>query len=136
MARPTKYSEDLADQICERIANGESMRSVSRDEAMPAMSTLFKWLREHDQFSEQYARAKDESADCMVDDILSIADNDEEDPQSRRVRIDARKWVASKLKPKKYGDRIQTEVTGRDGGPIEVAWEVQPVSSQATNSDT
>lgn len=112
MARPTKYTEEAADIICERIALGESMRSISRDEKMPAMSTLFRWLRENEGFSEQYARAKMESADSLVDDIISIADNESEDPQSRRIKVDARKWVASKLKPKKYGDRIHNEHSG------------------------
>ena len=134
--RPTDYSVDICDAVCERLASGESMRSVSRDEAMPAMSTLFKWLREHQEFSEQYARAKEESADALADDIVDIADNQVGAPMldgegnialvdgkpvlvacavsvaHAKLRVDSRKWAASKLKPKKYGDRITTEITG------------------------
>jgi transposase-like protein len=127
--RPTTYTSELTDNICERLAAGESMRSVSRDEDMPAMSTLFKWLREHKEFSEQYAKAKEESADALVEDMLDIADNQVEQPlivdgqpvkadgktvmikdgpsvQHARLRVDTRKWAASKLKPKKYGDKL------------------------------
>lgn len=73
--RPSKYTKELADAICERLAMGESMRTVCIGETMPAMSTIFKWLRENDKFSEQYARAKQESADAMAEEILDIADN-------------------------------------------------------------
>jgi len=75
MARPSTYTEELADQICARIAEGESMRSIARDESMPAMSTLFLWLRTHTEFSEQYAKAKEESAAAWFEDIVDIADN-------------------------------------------------------------
>ncbi len=56
--RPTDYTTDLADKICERLASGESMRSVGRDEGMPAVSTMFKWIRELPEFSAQYDKAK------------------------------------------------------------------------------
>lgn len=136
MGRPTDYSLDLADLICERLAEGESMRSVARDESMPALSTIFKWLREHKEFSEQYAIAKEESADALVDDMLDIADNQVEQPlivdgiplqvdgklvmvkdnvavNHAKLRVDTRKWAASKLKPKKYGERITQDVNNR-----------------------
>jgi hypothetical protein len=141
--RPTDYTVELTDVICERLAAGESMRSVSRDEDMPAMSTLFKWLREHEEFSEQYARAKEESADALVEDMLDIADNaanpvivdgvplvvegkpvmnaDAAAVAHARLRVDTRKWSASKLKPKKYGDKVTQEVSGPDGAPVQTA---------------
>lgn len=136
--RPTDYTLEITDKICERLAAGESMRSVSRDETMPAMSTLFKWIREHEEFSQQYAKAKEESADALVEDMLDIADNQVSQPvlvegkpveidgkivevrdgpavQHAKLRVDTRKWAASKLKPKKYGDRTTTEHTGNIG---------------------
>jgi hypothetical protein len=129
VGRPTTYTVELTDYICERLASGESMRSISRDEDMPAMSTLFKWLREHKEFSQQYEKAKEESADALVEEILDIADNGTNDwmesyakegedvaykingehIQRSRLRVDTRKWAASKLKPKKYGDRLITD---------------------------
>lgn len=139
--RPTTYTPELADLICERLAAGESMRSVSRDESMPCMSTLFKWLREKEDFSQQYAKAKEESADALVEDMLDIADNQVEQPlivdgqpvkvdgktvmikdgpsvQHARLRVDTRKWAASKLKPKKYGDKLDLN----HGGNLSVSF--------------
>jgi hypothetical protein len=111
----------VGDLICERIANGESLRAICRDEEMPALSTVFRWLSLDTSFSEQYARAREEQADTFADEIVSISDEeattvkvDEEDVRvvfdatavaRNRLRVDARKWVASKLKPKKYGER-------------------------------
>jgi hypothetical protein len=119
--RPSTYSEATASLICERIADGESLRAICRDEAMPAKSTVFKWLSEERAFSDQYARAREAQADTMADEILEIADETAFDsieseggglkPDSEwiarsRLRVDARKWLASKMAPKKYGDKI------------------------------
>jgi hypothetical protein len=133
--RPTKYTQELADKVCERLALGESMRSVGRDEGMPAVATLFKWIREMPEFSAQYDKAKIESADCLVEDMLDIADNQAEQKVEidgaetsavtavgvahAKLRVDTRKWAASKLKPKKYGEKVQQEITGKDGGAIQ-----------------
>lgn len=125
VGRPSDYTPELAAEICARLAEGESMRSVCRDESMPSCRTLFNWMHAHPEFLQQYARAKEESADALADEILDIADNatndwmkrnhGEDDPgwvangeniQRSRVRIDTRKWIASKLKPKKYGDKV------------------------------
>ena len=137
MGRPAVYTKELADIVCQRLAMGESMRSVSRDDAMPAMTTLFKWIRTIDEFAQQYDKAKIESADALVEDMLDIADNQavqeiEVDGETHsavtavgvshaKLRVDTRKWAASKLKPKKYGEKVQQEVSGPDGGAIEVS---------------
>jgi hypothetical protein len=121
MGRPSSYTEAVGDLICERIANGESLRAICRDEEMPALSTVFRWLSLDASFSEQYARAREEQADTYADEIVAISDEeattvkvDDEDVRvvfdatavaRNRLRVDARKWVASKLKPKKYGER-------------------------------
>lgn len=126
IGRPSRYSQDLADNICAELATGKSMRTVCRADDMPAMSTVFKWLRERPDFSEQYARAKAEAADALVEEILDIADDGSNDwmevhdkdgkavgyklngehVQRSRLRVDTRKWIASKLKPRKYGERL------------------------------
>ncbi len=109
--RPTDYSQETADLICERLVSGESLRAICRDDEMPAISTVFRWLGLHPEFSEQYARAREEQAEALADEIVAIADKDSDGDDSAvlaardRLRVDARKWVASKLKPKKYGDR-------------------------------
>lgn len=106
-----KYSDKLADEICERISTGESLREICREKGKPSLSTVFRWLAENTTFREQYAHARAEQAEAYADEICSIADT-EEDPQRARVRIDARKWVASKLKPQKYGDKQTVEHEG------------------------
>lgn len=117
--RPTIYSDELAAKICARLADGESLRSVCRDEDMPAASTAFLWMRENKEFLEQYTRAKEESADAYSEDLIEIADNPEGDVQRDKLRVDTRKWLASKLKPKRYGDKV--EHSGPGGGPLQVS---------------
>lgn len=136
IGRPTKYTQKLADTICEQLAMGISMRTVSRDESLPAMSTMFKWLRENKEFSEQYEKAKQESTDAMAEDILDIADNGTNDwierenknggtyevvnndvIQRSRLRVDTRKWLMAKMKPKKYGDHIDVTSGGERVNP-------------------
>lgn len=131
--RPTDYTMELADSICERLANGESMRSVCRDESTPAMTTIFRWLREKEDFKQQYAIATEERAEAFVEDMVDIADNatndwmksngegnegyklNGESIQRSKLRVDTRKWAASKMKPKKYGDKIQQEIIPGEG---------------------
>ena len=122
--RPSTYTKELADKICAELALGKSMRTVVQPDDMPAMSTVFLWLREHKDFSEQYEKAKQESADAMAEELLYIADTpvmgeiktikangDVEIKQDemlghRRLQVDSRKWLMSKMKPKKYGDHL------------------------------
>lgn len=106
-----EYSDQLADVICTRLSEGESLRSICRDETMPKIGTIMRWLGLHPAFAEQYARAREVQADTHADEIIDVADDVTSDPDasSRRVRVEARKWVAAKLKPKSYGDK--TEIT-------------------------
>ncbi len=122
--RPSIYTEPLAAKICRRLAEGKSLRSICRDDAMPAISTVMGWLfdGEHDEFSEQYARAREAQAEVRADEIVDIADDDTNDftadkdgnlvannehIQRSRLRVDARKWIAAKLLPKRYGDNCR-----------------------------
>ncbi len=118
--RPSEYTQEIADVICERIAEGDSLRTICLGDDMPNRATVFRWLGKYAEFSDQYARARDAQADAYADDVVYIADT-EKDPQLARVRVDARKWTASKLKPKKYGDQLRTELTGESGGALQVA---------------
>lgn len=132
MGRPSDYSPLLADEICSQLAEGVSLRSVCKAEGMPDKSTVFRWLRLYPEFRDQYTRAKEESADALVEEILDIADNgsndwmadnDKDNPGYKtngeainrsRLRVDTRKWIASKMKPKKYGEKIEHEHTATD----------------------
>ena len=111
--RPSIYSRDLAAKICERIAQGLSLRQVCDTAGMPAKTTVMRWLADdrRSAFRDQYARAREAQADTFADEIVEIADT-EDDAKKARNRIDARKWVASKLRPKVYGDRTMQEHSG------------------------
>lgn len=104
--RPSKYSPELAKKICKRISAGESLRSVCRDIEMPCLATVFNWLFQEDKrnFLEQYERARACQAEHMFDELLEIADL-EEDTNKARLKIDTRKWYLSKVLPKKFGER-------------------------------
>lgn len=137
MSRPSEFSAEVADVICARLVDGESLRAICEDDAMPGRSSVFRWLADRKEFRDQYARAREMQAEAMADEILEIADDGRNDWMLRnagddagfvangealarsRLRVDTRKWIASKLLPKKYGDKIDVEHKG------EVAHEVR-----------
>ncbi len=84
---------------------------------MPNISTIMDWLSKNETFSAQYARAREAQAETLADQIVDLVD-EEDDPAKARVRMDARKWFASKVAPKKYGDKIAQELSGPNAGPM------------------
>lgn len=111
MGRPSDFTQEKADDICSWLAEGHSLRGYCEKPGAPDMTTIMRWLRLEEGFSKQYARAKEESADALADDILHIADT-AKDANLGRLRVDSRKWIASKLKPKKYGDKLDVVSDG------------------------
>lgn len=121
--RVSEYNEAIADAICEALIEGRSLRSICRDDDMPSASTVCKWLTQQPAFAEHYARAREAQADTLADETTDIADTPligvetvtkadgskevrEGDMLGhRKLQVDTRKWFASKLAPKKYGDR-------------------------------
>ena len=111
-----RFSQELFDSICERIAAGESLRAICTECEMPGKSTVFQWLANSEDLADQYAHAREIQADTLFDDCLSIADQYDaaektmdggtDHIQRAKLRIDTRKWMAGKLRPKKYGDKI------------------------------
>lgn len=113
------YAPDIFDQMLDRIANGESVRQICASEGMPSLDTFYRWLREDAEKAERYARAKEQQADYYAEEIIEICDDASNDWMERdgkqmldaehvarsRLRIDTRKWLMGKLKPKKYGDK-------------------------------
>ena len=120
MARPTTFDRAVFDRICERMAGGETLRAICRDDGMPPMSTVQGWVLANPQsdISGQYARARECLADWRADEIIEIADDSRLSPDDRRVRVDARKWASSKLNPRLYSDRVQQQHTGNPANPI------------------
>ena len=132
------FSQELADEICQWLIDGKSLKSFCAQPEKPSAVTVCKWLSDPDKvaFLNQYARARELQADALADETLDIADdgsNDwmrDKDPENEgyklngehvqrsRLRIDQRKWYASKLAPKKYGDKTSHEHTGKDGADL------------------
>jgi hypothetical protein len=104
------FDQASQDKACELIADGVSLRQVAKELGLSHASIFSEVAAKDPHFCKQYARAMDDRSDNMVDQIIDIADNDKLDPNDKRIRVDARKWIASKLRPKKYGDRIQSDV--------------------------
>lgn len=130
MAYAKKDIEDIFNYICTEIEKGRALRNVLKDDKMPSTSTFYEWLELYPEKQKQYARATEIRAEAIFDDILSIADENDNDTyindngievvnndviQRSRLRIDARKWVLSKLNPKKFGEKL--DVTS-DNKPI------------------
>lgn len=116
--RPNKYSQTLAAEICRLIADGLSLRTICAADGMPASSTVYLWLREKAEFSEQYAHARAIQADALADEIIELADQCEPETAAvakAKVQIDARKWKAARLAPKKYGDKVEVDNVSTDG---------------------
>lgn len=137
--RPTKYTKKLAEEFCAHVAQGEPIRQVCLLENMPHEATIYRWLIKHEEFCDKYARAKEIQADKFSEELIDIADdgtNDWEERENERtgqtyvvlnkesvsrskLRVETRKWLMSKFKPKKYGDKLHNVHTGEDGKPIE-----------------
>ena len=130
----SKYTAALADTICQRLINGESLRAICAGSDMPNAATVCRWLAAHEAFREQYARAREAQADTLADEILDIADDATNDYMARRLkdgsieevlntehiqrsrlRVDSRKWLASKMAPKKYGDKLDIDANVKVG---------------------
>lgn len=138
--RPTTFTDDIGDLICGLIAEGQSVRKICQLPDMPVISTVMLWVAKGNRgvepyvlFSEQYARAMDDRTEYWAEEIIDIADNDSEDEiftedgkrvqngefiARSRLKIDSRKWLMGKLKPKKYGDKITNELIGDKENPL------------------
>jgi hypothetical protein len=127
----SEYSEDIAARICAELVEGKSLRFICGADDMPSASTVFKWLSIFPVFAEQYARAREAQMEAMADEIVDIADDgtndyakktrpdgseyeafDAEHVQRSKLRVDTRKWLMSKLAPKKYGEKLDLNVAG------------------------
>lgn len=158
--RPTIYSKELADEICCKIATGMSLNSICKLEDMPCLKTVLTWVDKKKEFLHKYERAKEQSADYLFEEMRDIADNeagkqaydkdgnkmldaegnplmvyDSASVAHAKLRVETRKWHASKLKPKKYGDKSEQVISGGDN-PVKTdnKWTIEVVSAE--NKDT
>lgn len=134
MARPSSFTPDLAKRICAEIATGLSLNTICKQKDYPCIATVMNWLvrgeietvGEYRQFLENYTRAREVQADVIFDECLEIADNAialNEDIAKARLRIDTRKWMAGKLRPKKYNDKLILE--GNEDSPVKHSIDVR-----------
>lgn len=146
IGRPSVYTQEVADLICARISEGESLRTICKDDALPTRSTVHLWVvQDREGFSDQYARARQAQAYKWAEDILDIADDGLNDTyvdengkaridfdviQRSRLRVDTRKWLLSKVLPKIYGDKLAVVGGAPSDSPVEfkVTREVVPAA--------
>jgi hypothetical protein len=136
--RAVRYSPELAAAICERLAEGESLRSICTGAGMPTPTAVRRWALEDrgEGFAAMYERARSLGYDAMAEELLECADDGRNDwmvqhgkedagwmangenVNRSRLRVDTRKWLLSKLLPKRFGDKIEQQITGPGGGPL------------------
>jgi hypothetical protein len=103
----SSFTPQIGEFICNDLASGKSLRQICEAPDMPGRRTVLDWLELFPDFRAKYARAREAQADVMDEKILEVAEAcTNENAQAARVKIDAYKWRASKLAPKKYGDKI------------------------------
>jgi hypothetical protein len=119
VGRPTKLTKDVSAEICARLASGEPITKITKDEHMPASATLYRWLASDAEFREMYEVSRRDGAHTFAASIVEIVDdeplyvfddkgNKRVDPGSiaqKRLKMDGRKWIAAKYLPKVYGER-------------------------------
>lgn len=126
----SRYTDEIAAEICERLANGEPLRAICRDDHMPSWQRFYEWVASDDEFAGRIARARELGYDAIAEDALDIADTpvvgerreETEDGVKvvredmlghRKLQIETRLKLLAKWSPKKYGERIQQEITGK-----------------------
>ncbi|EJY0670448.1 DNA-binding protein [Escherichia coli] len=125
MGRPHGYTEEKALEICELVADGQSINKISKLPGMPNRSTILKWFRDVPEFSTMYARAKEIGFEVLADEIIDLADaevnTDKDQLRRHQLMIDTRKWLLAKLQPRKYGERVTQEIVGnKEEAPVQI----------------
>lgn len=138
VGRPLIYTKELADEICELLGRGIPLIKICKMEGIPSYSTVIGWLWKDTEYKKEflnnYNEARRQQADYFAEEIVTIADDGENDTYTKydkdgnpikiinfdhigrsKLRMDARKWYSSKVEPKKYGDKIEQRLTGKDG---------------------
>jgi len=128
MAYSEEHKEKIFNYIFDEIIKGRALRNILKDENMPDVTTFYVWIEKDEQKAKQYARATELRAEAIFEEILEIADDSSGDivlnkdgvevlntefVQRSRLKVDTRKWIASKLNPKKYGDKMDVTSDGK-----------------------
>ncbi len=138
--RPTTYTKRVGEKLCLELEAGASLREICAREDMPSTSTFYQWIKHNEEFAERYADARALQAILLDDDLQAIADDsrldyrtverdghavevvDHEHIQRSKLRVDTMKFRMMKMAPRLYGDKVNHEITGKDGGALEIRW--------------
>ncbi len=121
--KPKYQTKKNADMILTEMRNGRSLREVCKANDWP-LTTIYDWLQR--DYAEQYAQAQEARADVLFDELVEIADapmTDKVEVMQAKLKIDTRKWIMSRMKPKKYGDKVDVSMDGKvtHDGTVNVA---------------
>jgi hypothetical protein len=108
MGRPTGYNAQIAERICTEIAAGRPVFAICQEDWCPSEFTVYRWLREYEEFSQAYAHARELQQERFAAEVVTIADSVKDAALARNM-MDARKWYAGKVSPKKWGDKIEVD---------------------------
>lgn len=136
--RPSTFTQEIADEICRRLAQGEPLAQICRDDNMPAVRTVSDWKKASEAFSADFAHAREEGFDQIAADCLDIADETSNDTvygesgarantewiSRSKLRIETRLKLLAKWDPKRYGDKIDLNHGGQDGNPVNMNWQI------------
>jgi hypothetical protein len=119
--RPSKYSEQLADRICEEMINGRDLMSICAEPGFPDRVTVYRWAWSNPAFATRLEQAREALGDIAAYEIGQIAAScTAETAAADRVKLAALQWRASRLAPRKYSERRVNELVGAGGGPVAV----------------
>ena len=117
IGRPSKYSPKLAGEILQRLASGEMLMGILRRKGMPGRSSVYRWMKEKQDFRDSYARARETGAHSLVEEGLAILDaSTPERAHLDNSRANYRRWLAGKMNAR-YRSKPAAELTGSNGGP-------------------
>jgi len=136
--RPSSFTQEIADEICQRLAKGEPLAQICRDDRMPASRTVSDWKAAHETFSADFARAREEGFDQIATDCLAIADETTFDTitgengdrantewiSRSKLRIETRLKLLAKWDPKRYGDKLDLNHGGQGDNPVNMNWNI------------
>lgn len=118
MPRQSSYSAQTVDTICERLSAGDPLAVICRDADMPGLRTVYDWADADAAVAARIARARDEGEEAIAVDCLDIADDKDDAPASRKVRVETRLKLLSKWNPRKWGDRLA--LAGDENDPLRI----------------
>jgi hypothetical protein len=111
------FCQDTANHICELLEQGLTLSNITQLPDIPSIPTIYRWMDENPEFSAAYTRARAKQADTLAERVLDEAFSSH-DAQIGRLRMDALKWFASKLAPKRYGDKVEVETNSQQNFKI------------------